>query len=185
MRASRSINFGKRLATIAIASVAMCASLVPAHAGPAWDFANNTLSNYYGNKYGVPDWNMSRDEFKNSWLPNSDTLALLHLGKEAAFEFKHDFVVVYSPATNEVKIWRTMGTNSGVQAPKQRTGEAAYFDCGFPMTYGSIELIGGVPTCIPGDSVGSASTSVYSVHVGTIPAQARECTFTGIHTHTC
>lgn len=158
----------------------MCASLVPAYAAPAWNFANAQSSAYYGNKYGVPDWSMTRAEFGNS-----DFAALFHLGFEALYEVKHGFAIHYSPATNEVKIWRLEGTNSGVQAPKQRTGEAAYFDCGFPMTYGSIEVVGGVPTCIPGDSIGSASTSVYSVLDKVIPAKARECTFTGIHTHSC
>jgi hypothetical protein len=51
------------------------------------------------------------------------------------------------------------GGYSEAKPAKQRQGEEAYFDCGFPMTYGTIESIGGVLTCIPGSAIGEASTS--------------------------
>jgi hypothetical protein len=79
------------------------------------------------------------------------------------------------------------GGYSEAKSAKQRQGEDAYFDCGFPMTFGTIESIGGVLTCIPGSSVGTASTSPTitgyqpdnSKSVNTITTTVKELTYNG------
>lgn len=164
-----------KLTSLIAAAALSLVSMSSAIAGPAWNAANNSLSDYYGNKYGVPDWNMTRAEFGNS-----DFAALLHLGAEGAYELVNGFTVVYSPATDEVLIWESRGTNSEAKEAKTYGGNSSCFG-----TYGMEVMHAGKPLCLPGSSVGSASTSVYQVHVGTIPAQDRVCTFEGIHGHTC
>jgi hypothetical protein len=146
----------------------MLMAMTPTKAGPIWDIPSNALATKYGTDYSVPDWTFTKSEFGNT-----DLGASLHLGADAVLEVIGGFTVDYNPATGEVKVWRPEGTNSEAKEAKTYPINSGCFG-----TYGLYESIGGVMTCIPGSSVGTASTSVYSVLDHTIPAQARSCTYT-------
>lgn len=177
----------KTLLGIAAAGMLLASSVVAVAAGP-FTAANNALFDaseaYYGGAEGVPDFQFTRAEFGQTELGQ-----LIHLGAENVVATLAGYTVVYNAATDAVDVYRAEGTYSEGKEARQRTGEAAYFDCGFPMTFGSIVEHAGELICIPGSSVGTASTSPQAVYVGTTPGTARSCTFDaasdGVDVHSC
>jgi hypothetical protein len=152
--------------SLAAAVLAVGLMLSPAAAGP-FDTTAAPIEQYIGQQEGVPDFNFTKAEFGNS-----EWGAVGHLLVETGVYLVNGATVVYNAATDEVLIWEGRGTNSEAKSAKHYPEGSGCFG-----TYGTVEFIGGVKTCIPGSSVGSASTSVYAVHTGTTPAQARSCTF--------
>jgi hypothetical protein len=157
--------------SLAAAILAVGLTLSPAAAGP-FDTTAAPIEQYIGQQEGVPDFNFTKAEFGNS-----EWGAVAHLLVESGVYLVNGATVVYNAATDAVDVYVSVGTYSEAKEAKQRTGEAAYFDCGFLMTYGEIVMHAGKPHCIPGSAVGTASTSPQSVYSHTIGAVARSCTF--------
>lgn len=164
----------KGLAAVTLAGVAMFGALSPAQAD-AFDNANA----YYSQKYGVPDFKFTKSEFGNTNLGR-----VLHLGVEVLVETFWGATVVYNPKTDTVYVWGSIGGYSEPENVKQYSADSTCFG-----TYGMEVSIGGVATCIPGSSVGSASTVPQPVLLGVIGAKDRSCTFDagkdGLDVHTC
>lgn len=160
-----------------ICAVAAFTFMVPqaAVAGPF-----ETASAYYGNKYGVPDFTFTKSEFGNTSLGQK-----IHLKLEVIVEHFWGATVVYNPATDEVLVWGSVGSYS----PGKEPDTVDPYTSGCSFTYGSVVMVGGTPFCVPGSSVGTASSHPQTVLLSHTPAKPRECTFDagkdGFDVHSC
>lgn len=160
--------------SLILASVAMLGMIGGALAGPF-----ETANAYYSGKYGVPDFTFTKSEFGKTALGQN-----IHLAGEVIVETIFGATVVYIPGSPEVLVFEARGTNSEAKEAKTYGGNSSCFG-----TYGMEIMHAGQPLCLPGSSVGSASTSVYQVQVGTIAAVPRSCSFDaasdGKDVHSC
>lgn len=185
MRKSVLSTCGTHLAAVVFATISFTGVLAPAYAGSLFDKFAKPFETYYGSgangQPGVPDFKFTRDNFAKS-----DLKAIAHLTLDAGISHFKGYTIYYNPGKDEVLVWGSVGSYS--EAVEAKTIGYGVIDCG-AMTYGTIEYIGGVPTCVAGSSIGTASTSPQPVLLGTIPGQTRSCTWDpgkqGGDTHSC
>ena len=173
----------KAFAAVALSAATLFGVMAPAQAGP-FDVFAKPFETYLGSGANgqpkVPDFNFTRQDFHQ----NSELKAIGHLTKDLIVATVHGYTVTYNPKTDEVKVYGWVGGFSEAKEAKTYGADSSCFG-----TYGIETLVGGVPTCIPGSSVGTASTSPLKVLLSTTPGQERSCTWDpksdGNDTHTC
>ena len=170
------------IASVTLVATAMFGAIAPAHAdnwgSNAANAAKTAAQSYLNAKYSS-ELQGHTDQLKKSEF---GPFPVAHLGIDVLVDGFLGGTLVYNPATQEVKLYGSRGNFSEAQSAKQYAADSSCFG-----TYGMEVSIGGVPTCIPGSSIGTASTSPVPYLIGTIAAKDYTCTWTpnGSGAHSC
>ena len=170
-----------RLLLALAATIALSAPAFADNWGGLGNIARNAAQNYLNANYAAElqghNVQLTKSEFGGSTLA-----AIGHVALDVIIDGVFGGTLVYNPATAEIVLWKATGSKS--EAKEAATVNPYTSGCNF--TYGFVTELG---WCIPGSSIGTASTNIVPVVVGTIPAVNESCTWDpksdGIDTHTC
>ncbi len=179
----RAVDLSARgIASVAITVTAMLALVAPAHAdnwgSNAANAAKNAAQSYLNTKYA------NQLQGHNVQLTKSEfgKFPVAHLGIDVLIDGVLGGTLIYNPATNAIQVWGSMGGFSEAEDAKMYSADSSCFG-----SNGMEVSVGGVPTCIPGSLVGTASTSPTPYLISTTPGAAASCTWTpnGSDSHSC